>query len=563
MSHVFAWGTLAFFMLASSFVGHCFVRAMPWRSAEHYQRLGLPLAAMLAPFLLGLLTVSVLLLAGGASHRLHIWTIGVLLAGGGVLLWRWGGNSSPTLPSKGAACQRDRLWWLLAGIFGVCVACMLFLALALPLTENDALEYGLVGRAIYEARSLGVYPLLDPGQAASGFFAPWTHPPLYTSLIYLTYVLQGTAAEAPLMKVLAPWFMLSAAWGIYGIGRLQGQNIAWVASLLFLTTPLLSVGAQTAAIDALPVAGMVLMMVALIGLDQERKSTPVFTGLMVGLALWTHSQAVLYIPILVVTLMVSGGLSAWRASVVYSLTAVLAMALVAAFPYVRNFAIYGSLISDNPVVFALPSLDWDSYFKYVRSIYDWSTRLQYGVLKGLLSPRSYGAVFWAGALACLYLLFSGLLRRWLMLLIKGSKSQLEPIYPVLIPLCISAIYFAGMLASLVVGTDLMIKNDRYLLVVVPAVSLVAACGLAELFSRFWKRWTCPEASVTKRLFTKLLLTGGLLAQTLIFLVFANLVQWMQLLDVTLPSPSVPVYFSAHINRMWSGVEVPSDISGPS
>lgn len=563
MSHLFAWGALALFMLASSFVGYRLVSAMPWRSAEHCQRLGLPLAAMLAPFLLGLLTVTVLLLMGGASHSTHVWTIGVVLACACALLSRWGRGAGPSSPPRDATRRVDRICWLLAGIFALCVACLLYLALALPLTENDALEYGLVGRAIHEARSLGVYPLLDPGQAASGFFAPWTHPPLYTSLIYLTYLLQGSAAEAVLMKALAPWFMLSAAWGIYGIGRLQGPRIAWVASLLFLTTPLLSVGAQTAAIDALPVAGMVLMMVALIGLDQGRRSAPIFTGLMVGLALWTHSQAVLYIPILMATVMVAGGLSSWRASVAYTFTALLVMTLVAAFPYGRNFAIYGSLISDNPVVFALPSLDWDSYFKYARSIYDWSTRLQYGVLKGLLSPRSYGVVFWAGALAFIYLLFSGQLRRWCLLLIKGSKSQLEPVYPVLIPLCISVVYFAGMLASLVVGTDLMIKNDRYLLVVVPAVSLVAACGLSELFSRFWAKWTRPEASWTRRVTTKLVLAAGLLAQALIFLVFGNLVQWMQLVDVTLPSPSVPAYLSSHVNRMLSGTDLPADVSGPS
>ena len=41
--------------------------------------------------------------------------------------------------------------------------------------------------------------------------------------------------------------------------HLKSPHAAWMAALLFMTTPLLYLGAQTAAIDALPVAGMVLM----------------------------------------------------------------------------------------------------------------------------------------------------------------------------------------------------------------------------------------------------------------------------------------------------------------
>ncbi|MDP3254309.1 MAG: glycosyltransferase family 39 protein [Hydrogenophaga sp.] len=530
MNHLFAWSGLALLLLASTFVGDGIARAMPWRSPEHERRLRWPLAAALAPFLLGLLTVVTLLVADGASSSAHLGVIGaVLLLIGGVLRFR----APRTVPPGAAEFMGPRgvLGWSLAVILAICVCALLYLALALPLTENDSLEYGLVGRAIYEAHSLRVYPLLDPDQAASGFFAPWTHPPLYTSLIYLTYVLEGSAEHALLMKFLAPWFMLTAAWGVFALGRLHGPNSARVAALLFMTTPLLSVGAQTAAIDALPVAGMVLMMLALIGFDPERRSASIYTGLLVGLALWTHSQAILYIPILVGTVIVSGGLRAWRSSAVFVLKAIVTIACVAAFPYFRNLAIYGSVISDNPVVFALPSLDWDSYFKYARSIYDWSTRLQYGVLKGLLSLRSFGLLFWIGLVATAYLFFSGTLRRWLAQLVSAPRSQWEPMGPTLVSLCICGIYFAGVLLSLAVGTDLMVKNDRYLLVLVPAVSLVAACGWTDIFSRFWSVWTDPRAGAGKRHLTKLTLSLSLAFHASVFLLFANLVQWGQLFNL--------------------------------
>lgn len=530
MNHLPAWGALALLVVASTFVGGGMARAMPWRSTVHGHRLRWPLAAALAPFLLGLVTVATLLVADGAPPTVHVGIIGSVLLLIGAVLWRKTPRPAP-VGATDVPTRRGPLWWLLAATLVVCVGSLLYLALALPLTENDSLEYGLVGRAIHEAQSLRVYPLLDTDQAASGFFAPWTHPPLYTSLIYLTYVLQGNAEQALLMKFLAPWFMLTAAWGVFALGRLHGPHTAWIAALLFVTTPLLSVGAQTAAIDALPVAGMVLMMLALIGFDPERKSAPIYTGLLVGLALWTHSQAILYIPILIGTVIVSGGLRAWRSSTVFALKALVTLAVVAAFPYGRNLAIYGSLISDNPVVFALPSLDWDSYFKYARSIYDWSTRLQYGVLKGLLSPRSFGLVFWMGLVASAYLLFSGTLRRWLTQLIKAPRSQWEPMGPILVSLCICGIYFSGVLLSLALGTDLMVKNDRYLLVMVPAVSVVAACGCTDILSRFWPVWTGDGAGAAKRRLTKLTLSLTLAFHAAVFLLFANLVQWGQLFNL--------------------------------
>lgn len=530
MNHFVAWSALALLVLLSTWVGGRVTRALPWRSALHAHRLRWPLAAALAPFLLGVVTVATLLVADGASSTVHLVIVGAALLVVGFACQYLTHQPMPAGVFD-TPTQRGLLWWLLATAVVICLCSLLYLALALPLAENDSLEYGLVGRAIHEAHSLHVYPLLDPDQATSGFFAPWTHPPLYTSLIYLTYALQGSAEEALLMKFLAPWFMLTAAWGVFAMARLHGPRAAWVAALLFVTTPLLSVGAQTAAIDALPVAGMVLMMLALIGFDPERKSAPICAGFLVGLALWTHSQAILFIPILIGTVLVSGGLRGWRSSVVFAAKALLTIVVVAAFPYGRNLTIYGSLISDNPAVFALPSLDWESYFRYARSIHDWSTRLQYGVLKGLLSPRSFGLVFWMGLLASVYLLLSGTLRRWLMQLLTETRSQLVPVAPLLIPLCICGIYFSGVLLSLALGTDLMVKNDRYLLVMVPVVSVMAACCWADIFSRFWPLWTGRGAGATRRFLTQGAVAVFVSVHALAFLLFANLMQWSQLFNL--------------------------------
>ena len=47
----------------------------------------------------------------------------------------------------------------------------------IPVYANDPLEYFTVARAIFENQRLtGIYPLLRE-DIASGFYAPWTHPP--------------------------------------------------------------------------------------------------------------------------------------------------------------------------------------------------------------------------------------------------------------------------------------------------------------------------------------------------------------------------------------------------
>lgn len=550
---VVAWSSLVLLILLSTWVGERVARTLPWRSAVHERRLRLPLAAALAPFLLGLVAVATLLVADGASPQTHLLMVGAALLVLGAA-WRRRKPQSFPVEAIDAPMPLSRLWWWLAAAMAVCVCSLLYLAWALPLVENDSLEYGLVGRAIYEAHSLRVYPLLDPDQAGSGFFAPWTHPPLYTSLIYLTYLLQGSAEQALLMKLLSPWFILTAAWCLYALARLKSPHAAWMAALLFMTTPLLYLGAQTAAIDALPVAGMVLMLLALIGFDPEHRHAPICTGLLVGLALWTHSQAILYVPMLLGTVVLTGGLRAWRASIAFSLKALLVIAMVAAFPYGRNLVIYGSLISDNPAVFALPSLDWESYFRYARSIYDWSTRLQYGVLKGLLIPRSFGLVFWLGLLAAVYLLFSRQLRRWLGLMLTGTQSQLALISLPLIPLCIAGIYFSGVLMSLALGTDLMVKNDRYLLVVMPAVSLLAACVWSDIFAKFWPAWTGDGAGTGKRFLARGGVAVSVAYHVAAFLLFANLMQWSQLFNLKL---LLSGFMPQHVYGMLFAGEAPT------
>lgn len=543
---------IVFLMLLSTVAGYAVARLMPWRSNWQSRSLAWPLAMLLGPFLLGLATVLALICAPGAEPRSHVqWAAAGLLALALGLMFvkknRW--------PAAQAVPARKGLWyWLLLLLFLACVADLLYLAWRLPLTENDALEYGLVGRAIYEARSLAVYPLLDPVAASSGFFAPWTHPPLYPSLIYAAYAVQGSAEVSGWMKFVAPWFLLAASAGVMGMGRLHSPRTGWMAGILFLGMPLLAVGAETAAIDSLPVAGMALIMIGLVGLDREHRLTGLCMGLFVGLALWTHSQAILYLPILVGAVILTGGVLHWRVSLRIVVLAFLIAFLLAGYPYFRNIAIYGTPISDNPLVFALPSLDWDGFFKYTRSIYDWSTRLQYGLFKGLVAVHNYGFVFWLGATGLAYLLLTGSLQRWWkdagkLLSMDGRDG------PVLVSLAVLGIYYAGVLASMFLGMDLMIKNDRYLLVMAPPMALLAACGVARLLVDRSEGGSSRSAVV--RWSPVGVVVALFLGHAAAFLLYGNLAQWLQLLEIRRPDPLKPLEISFRKNPLdnWHSIQI--------
>lgn len=546
----------AFLVVLSTAAGYAIARIAPWRSGAHFQHLAWPLGLVLGPFLLGICVILALYATGGTSPRFQ-----VMLAAGGLaaisaslLLVKctWRGETAKRV-------ERDWTRWLLMGLFGLCVLDVMFLAIRLPLTENDALEYGLVGRAIYEARSLSVYPLLDTNAAESGFFAPWTHPPLYPSLIHAAYAVQGSAATAGLMKLIAPWFLLTATAGVIGLGKMQGVRTGWLAGLLFIGIPLLAIGAETAAIDPLPVAGMVLLLLGLVGLDRERATTPLLLGLLVGLALWSHSQAILYLPIMACAIVVTGGLQHWARSVrIVGLASVVAL-VVAGYPYLRNIAIYGTPISDNPAVFVLPSLDWIGFFKYTRSIYDWGTRLQYGLLKGLVAVHNYGFVFWMGVLALLQLAASGVFKRWFRD-IGQMRSMEHGDGPVLVSFAVVLIYHAGVLTSMLIGLDLMIKNDRYLLVMAAPVSILAAVAAARIAPLA----ACSRATRLPRL-TELGIGAAacilFLGHAVAFLLYGNLTQWLQLLDVRRVNPSSPVQVSFRVEplEIWHGIQIAQEL----
>ncbi|MFO1288756.1 MAG: hypothetical protein U1F49_20975 [Rubrivivax sp.] len=192
---------------------------------------------------------------------------------------------------------------------------------------------------------------------------------------------------------------------------------------------------------------------------------PLCIGIMLGLALWTHSQAVLFAPLLL-PLLVLQGRGPWPARLPAALTTgVLALTValvVGSAPYLRNVALFGTPVSDNPLVFTLPSLDWASYFKQQRGLGSVGELVQYGLLKPWFAVEAYSIVFW--------LALPALLQRRQPLPSMPDESVHVPA----LALATVGLYLAGALLAVILGVDLMVRNERYMLVLLPAAAILAA-----------------------------------------------------------------------------------------
>ena len=466
-------------LVVASAAGLLTSRCLSWTETARAARLNLWVGLGLGPFFAGLATVLALGMLPGASHLVHLSFVLAVLAAVAAVAAMFGKGVEAPAPT-GAGFTKTGIALVVMVALWACV--LLVNAVLLPLFQNDSLEYATVGRLLFEKRALSYYPAIDPGVSQSGFYGPWTHPPLYVALIYLGQIIQGHADAPGLMRLIAPWFALAGAGVVYGVGRMVDRTTGAAAALVFLSTPLFMLGADSGLIDALPVLGFALMIAALVGTGPSVWGRGLAIGGALALSLWTHSQAFLFPFLAVAALGVWHGLSGWRRALVEAPVALATAFVLAAWPYLRNVSIFGSPISDNPKVFAAPNLHWDDYFLFARGLDSLAAQIQYGVFKGWFSSEAFGPSFWFMTVG-LALFASQLGGRKIIRTFVFPKAELNDAQRVLWT-CSGLIvaYLAGVALSIQVGSEL-IRNERYLLILMPAVAICGGFGLAVVLQR--------------------------------------------------------------------------------
>jgi hypothetical protein len=472
-----AWTWIFAAIIISSLSGLSLVRLVPWTNAARQARIPLAFGLAIAPLLSGLFTVLALGVFPGKSHSFHL----AVIFSGLLAMWPIGLNvksiSEPTAADKHGS--GGLLSWIFLTLLAVWVVGLLADTLFIPLTQNDSLEYATVGRLLFDLRSLSAYPALNPAIGSSGFYGPWTHPPLYPALIYLSNVFQGHADAPGLMRMIAPWFALSTVGLVLTLGCLERFTTGVIAAIVFLSAPLFYLGAGSALLDSLPVQGMMLIICAVVGVDSKTMRYGLVIGLTVGAAMWTHSQTVLFLPLTAAAICLNAGWQKPRFLLKQIVSMLVCASIVAAWPYFRNLKLFGAFISDNPDVFALENLRWVDYFTFGRGLESWMNKLQYGFFKGWFAPEAYSISFWLMLIGAYFYLRKihrqHLWRNWL----RGDMKQVPQRWKNTM-LGVILCYLIGVALSILMGINLMIKNERYLLILMPLVAIFAGSGISRL-----------------------------------------------------------------------------------
>ena len=435
-----SWMLILLLVVGGSVAGCLIASVFPWSASARSDGIHRAVGLGLAPFVLGMFGVMVLACLPGAESIWHLVTIFLTLGVVSVLFWLLcKGRREPIVSAF--STPRGFGEYIFLGLVLLWAVFLLIKAIFLPLSQNDALEYATVARELFFTRDLASYPVINPKESISGFFGPWTHPPLYVALAYLAQLAQGHSNEPGFMRLIAPWFGLCATYLVYVLGKVVSRLTGLVSATIFLSTPLFFAGADSALIDALPVLGIIIVVACVFAFDASSVRRWACIGFVLGLSLWTHSQAILFIPITIGVVVLRYGArnlaNAFKEVFYILVTAV----VIGGWPYWRNWLFFGSPISDNPAVFALSLLDWPGYFSVARGLDNSVAILQYGVLKGWFSLEAYGWVFWLMLFGIFWLIRSLRLASFLNIFCNGTQSILHsPQHLLFISLLVVFIY---------------------------------------------------------------------------------------------------------------------------
>lgn len=467
-------------VLLSNLVTARFSLLLPWSEVAKNVRMPMFFGIALAPFLLGFVVILPLKILPQYSQQTHIVFIFIALFLLAFALY------------LSSFFIKYLSWYSLSGIrhpyaLHEKIAITLFLSFTLlmainvivfPLTQADALEYAQMGRIIFDTGTLSSYPPIIANNHSSGFYSSVTHPPLYVALIYASYLLQGNADMPFLMRFISPWLLIASAGLIFTIGSRINRCTGIFAAVIFISTPLLFMGAATSLIDPLSVLGFCLVFMSIFSFSRiSRIRLGLLQGCVLGIALWTHSQAVLFPFLLFAGLFAYNGIGKWRQSIKQILGVITTSVLIGIWPYLDNYGKFGAFISDNPLIFRLKNLAWDDYFLIGRGVDGITAQIQYGLLKGWFTPEAYGFSFWLITAGIFWLAKPSASKIYQMLMGK-SDSQKRVLFVALI---IVLAYHAGVVLAIMFGVNQMFRIERYMLILLPCISLLAGFVFSNCF----------------------------------------------------------------------------------
>lgn len=419
-----------------------------------------------APMFLAWMYGWLLRLLPGHSHRYYLIAIIALITPFALVeachLFRdyWRRPSGKSVPSSKAVSKR--LW---AAIFVLALAfvfvAFLFTNIDTPIYANDPLEYFSVARMIFnDARLIGIYPPIDP-QITSGFYGPWTHPPGFVLVIAWGYLVQGTAAYAGIAKLHNPFAMFSMLLLAFAWAGGFVRNRGVIAAALVLLTPLLMEETFDSHVDIARIGmwtATLCLLPAWFGALTVRNS--VALGVLAGLSMFVHSIGLIYWALMVGLVVLIQAKSFIQRVIYASVAFAVSLAMVAP-DYIQNVRLFGRIVGDTVPLWEVKSLHLDAWLNQNRGIAGLADKLS----RGLLAPFTEYGLFGPGMVVMAIAAVT-----WFLIVCLTTPKPLQTVpskfnRPTLINLLLlSTIGFFGIvLLSALAGSNLVVKNVRYLM----------------------------------------------------------------------------------------------------
>ncbi|MEZ5690634.1 MAG: hypothetical protein R3D71_03085 [Rickettsiales bacterium] len=476
--------SLSVWLLALSlchFITYRISSLFPYSKPALNTRFPLFFGACLAPFLLGFTIITTMSLLPDSDGETHLITIISSLFTLSVCSFFF-------LPKakKNHAYQKEKFSFteLMTAFLILGFSLLLIISsFIFPLTQTDALEYAEVGRILFNSNTLADYPPIHSNTNSSGMYLPITHPPLYAVMIYFSYLVQGNADMPIIMRLISPWLVILSTGLIYSLCVMINRRVGLLAALLFISTPLLFMSAVTSLIDPLSTLGFTMVFASIFCFRLPPIKLGLLQGAVIGLALWTHSQAILFPLLFIAGVAAYNGLRGSKTTVTQIITMSLSAALIGIWPYINNYIKFGSFISDSPLVFRLKNLAWDDYFLIGRGVDSLSAQIQYGFFKGWTAIEAYGIIFWIASLLVFCIRKVNYKKIYSLIIGLGNDNDDNVRSKIVFSaFVIVAAYHAGQVIAIALGINQLFRIERYMLIIVPCVAVIAGLALNKCFT---------------------------------------------------------------------------------
>jgi hypothetical protein len=350
----------------------------------------------------------------------------------------------------------------LTTLISLLAAISVYQALALPLMEPDALEYVSVARYILRAGTLDVYPVTvaDP---VTGLFVPSSHPPAFHMSLIFGFVLAGEGTLLP-VRLFSLFYGAVIVWLVDQALSAYAPSVRLTAVFLILATPLLVHMTVSYNTDAMRIAAFVAAAVAVARvLERPTRASITLAGVVVGLSLFSHSIGLLSLVFACASIVLS---MRNQPKVAFQTVATLTLiaSVVGGWQYLLNTLQTGLPIGDSTPVLELSSLAYDLDVRLRRDLATAIDVVLFGVLRAFTEPVLFGITFWLGAVGAIRLL-------------RSSPSAIAIVSALSL-----ALFFALTLATVVAGSDLIVKNPRYVLTLAPICAILGARVVSDLYA---------------------------------------------------------------------------------